>query len=316
MTIHTVFFGSSSFSLPFLEWCYKNTSLKAIVTFPDTTQKRGLKRLANPVKELATSLSIPVLTPTHLKESALANQLQDFQASVFITASYGKIIPKEILQIPSLFSLNIHPSLLPDYRGADPLFWQIVHQVKKTGVTIFQMLPSLDNGPILEQKTFPLQETDTYHSFEKKAIHCGLELLETLFHKIQNQHPLNPVQQPSQCSSYARKRTSRDEQIQWASSTKAIDAFIRAFPSDIGAYTWLDGKRVKILEASPGQIANHQKPSPGHITIHEKNVYVASQDGYIQLLTVKVEGKSTMSAKDFLNGYLRKSHDSFFSFHE
>jgi methionyl-tRNA formyltransferase len=316
MTISTVFFGSSSFSLPFLEWTYRNTELKGVVTLPDTTQKRGLKKQPSPVKQFASSLSMPVITPINLQDTSFLTRLQDCNAALFITASYGKILPAKVLTIPSLFSINIHPSLLPEYRGADPLFWQIAHRVQKTGVTLFQMLPSLDNGPILKQESFPLEENDTYESLEKKAIQCGITLLEQLLEDIQNNRPLHPVKQPLQCSFYARKRTSADEQIQWDSSAKEIDAFIRAFPPDVAAYTWFKEKRVKILQATIGSIPPINNTKPGHIVLHEKKVYVVCQDGFIQLLRVKIEGKSAMSAKDFVNGYLRNSAVHFFSFHE
>ncbi len=312
MSLKTIFFGSSSFSLPFLQCCREQTEVCHVVTLPDTIKNRGKKLIPNIVKETSLQSKLSVLTPSSLLDPTFLDTLTKSQVTLFVTASYGKILPKRLLNIPFLFSVNIHPSLLPNYRGADPLFWQIVHQVEQTGVSIFQMQPSLDNGPILKQKAFPLLPSDTYSSLEQKTIQWGVQLLTELLDDIKNKRSLSSIEQPPQTPFYARKRTSADEQIHWNSKAKDILALIRAFPPEIGAFTCFGDKRIKILQASPGSIALPPEFFPGQIFIQNKRVYVACQDSPIQIQTVKVEGKSIMSDKDFLNGYLLKTTQPFF----
>ncbi len=216
MNIKTIFFGSSSFSLAFLQCCKEQTEVCHVVTLPDTIKNRGKKLVPNIVKETSLQSGLSVLTPSNLLDPAFLSIVTKSEATLFVTASYGKILPKKLLEIPSLFSVNIHPSLLPNYRGADPLFWQIVHQVEQTGVSIFQMLPSLDNGPILKQKAFPLLPSDTYSSLEQKTIQWGVQLLTELLDDIKNKRAISSIKQPSQSPFYARKRTSLDEQIHWS----------------------------------------------------------------------------------------------------
>jgi methionyl-tRNA formyltransferase len=312
MTIKTVFFGSSSFSLPFLQCCREQSEVCHVITLPDTIKNRGKKLVPNIVKETSLKKDLSVLTPSNLLDPKFLNILSKSQASLFVTASYGKILPKQLLQIPTFFSINIHPSLLPNYRGADPLFWQIVHQVEQSGVSIFQMLPSLDNGPILKQKAFPLLNSDTYQSLEQKTTKWGVLLLSELLDDLKNKRYISSSEQHPHCPFYARKRTSLDEQIHWNTEAKRILALIRAFPPDIGAFTWFGDKRIKILQANLGSIALPHDYFPGQISILDKKVYAACQDALIQIQTVKIEGKSKMSDKDFLNGYLLKLSQPFF----
>ncbi len=312
MTIKTVFFGSSSFSLPFFQCCKEQSEVCHVVTLPDTIKNRGKKLVPNIVKETSLKEDISVLTPSNLLDPTFLDILYKSQASLFVTASYGKILPKQLLQIPTFFSINIHPSLLPNYRGADPLFWQIVHQVEHSGVSIFQMLPSLDNGPILKQKDFPLLNSDTYQSLEQKTTKWGVLLLTELLDDLKNKRSITSLEQHPHCPFYARKRTSLDEQIHWNTEAKSVLALIRAFPPDIGAFTWFGDKRIKILQAKLGSTALPQGVLPGQIFVHEKKIFVACQDAPLQIQSVKIEGKSKMSDKDFLNGYLLKHSQPFF----
>ncbi|MCK5849256.1 MAG: methionyl-tRNA formyltransferase [Caldisericia bacterium] len=311
MKIKVVFFGSSTFSIPFLEVCNKKTDLCCIVTTEDKPKGRGRKRIPNSIKSLGESLSIPVLTPRNISSESFLNSISDFNPTLFVTASYGKILPKELLSIPSMYSINIHPSLLPKYRGADPLFWQIVKQEKKSGVSIFQMLPSLDNGPILKQKGFTIEKTETYSSLEHKCLQLGVKLLEELILDIETDKNIQLKNQTQNKLFYARKRTSADELINWHQDSSAVLALIRAFPSYIGAFTTFYSKRVKIIKAKETDF-NSSGSKNGQITIHSRNLYVKCNDTHIQVEELKPEGKSIMKASDFINGNISKNAVTFF----
>jgi methionyl-tRNA formyltransferase len=210
-----------------------------------------------------------------------------------------------------MYSINIHPSLLPKYRGADPLFWQIVKQENRSGVSIFQMLPSLDNGPILKQKSFAVEKNETYSSLEHKCLQLGVKLLEELICAIESNNNISPKNQTKNKLFYARKRTSNDELINWNQKSTDVLALIRAFPSHIGAFTNLSSKRVKIIKAKETDF-NQTESKPGQITIRSRDLYVKCSDKHIQVEELKPEGKSIMKASDFINGNISKSTVMFF----
>ena len=301
----TIFFGSSNFSLPFFETCKEKTQLVLVVSTEDKPKGRGQKIISNPVKCVARDSGYNVITPTKLNDFSNVKQLADLQPDLIVTASYGKIIPDAIIKTAKFGAINVHPSLLPKYRGAEPIFWQIAHGEKKSGVTIFQLSSKLDEGAIIAQEEFPLNETDNYATLESMCIKIGMKLLNSLFEKLEKEQKLSSFQQKQEAGFYARKIQESDERINWRDSANQILNQIRAFSPHIGAYTQFKGKRVKILEAKSTNMKN--PADAGSIMIQGKKIFVRAGDSYIKIDSLKPEGKSLVKPDDFINGYIVKT---------
>jgi len=309
----TGFFGSSNFSIPFFEVLREKTDLRLVISTEDQPKGRGQKIISNPVKCIAQDAGIQVLTPLRLDDSVLINTIQSAQLDLVVTASYGKIIPKSLLSLTRLGFFNLHPSLLPEYRGAEPIFWQIAHGLTEGGISIFKMTPELDAGDLVDQLSFPIQENDNYTVVESNAIKGGIQLLRKMLTYLEA-NPTIPVhpQATSPRAFYARKITFHDEEIDWKKPAEAIHNQIRAFSPQIGAYTTLYGKRVKILESKK----TNQKTTdqPGTLLVQGKKLFVSTADCLLKIEALKPEGKNLIKSEDFINGYLNKNGKSVFTY--
>lgn len=309
----TAFFGSSNFSIPFLEVLKEKTDLSLVISTEDQPKGRGQKVISNPVKCIAQDAGIPVITPLNLKEASFQKMVQSYQLDLVVTASYGKIIPGSILTLSRHGFFNIHPSILPNYRGAEPIFWQIAHGVKEAGVTLFKMNALLDAGDIVDQGAFTISDNDNYAAVESNAIRTGIGLLRNMLDALQNTQALSlkPQNSSSHTLFYARKITYRDEEINWKQPIEMIHNLIRAFSPQTGAYTVLNGKRLKIMESK--KTSQKSQETPGTLSIQGKKLFVATEDYYLKIEMVKPEGKNLMKSEDFINGYLMKEHRPVFS---
>jgi methionyl-tRNA formyltransferase len=301
----TIFFGSSNFSLPFFETCKEKTLLLLVVSTEDKPKGRGQKIISNPVKCVARDSGFNVLTPSKLSDPAFLQEIKNLKPDLIITASYGKIIPDSVIQGARLGAINVHPSLLPKYRGAEPIFWQLAHGEKKSGVTIFQLSKDLDQGSIILKDEFPISDSDNYASLESLCIRAGMKLLNSLFEKIDQQQTIPGTKQTGEAGFYARKIVESDERINWKDNAEQILNQIRAFSPHIGAYTQFKGKRVKILEAKSTTMKN--PADIGSIMVQGKKMYVRASDYYLKIESLKPEGKSLVKPDDFINGYITKA---------
>lgn len=301
----TIFFGSSNFSLPFFETCKEKTQLLLVVSTEDKPKGRGQKIISNPVKCVARDSGFNVLTPSKLSDPAFLQEIKKLSPDLIITASYGKIIPDSVIQVARFGAINVHPSLLPKYRGAEPIFWQLAKGEKKSGVTIFQLSKDLDQGTIILQEEFPISESDNYASLESLCIRVGMKLLNSLFEKYNNNQPIPGNKQSGEAGFYARKIVESDERINWKDNAEQILNQIRAFSPHIGAYTQFKGKRVKILEAKQTTMKNPAEI--GSIMVQGKKMYVRANDYFLKIDSLKPEGKSLVKPDDFINGYISKT---------
>ena len=271
-----VFFGTPSFVIPVLDALQKNFNLVGVVTTPDTIQGRKKILTPTPIKQhcLDQKLSIPVITPEQLTDQTM-KQLQELSPDLFITAAYGKFLPEEILSIPKLGSLNIHPSLLPKYRGASPIQTAILNGDTETGVTIIKMDDQLDHGPILIQKTMQLHGKETFESLHTELFQVAAELLPTTIEGWKN-GTLKAVPQDESQAVLCKKITKEDGyfSIERPPKPEVLDRMIRAYYPWPTAYTKLPLKHaeVKIVKFLPER-------------------------------RIQVEGGKPMGLKEFLNGY-------------
>jgi methionyl-tRNA formyltransferase len=297
-----LFMGTPDFALPALDILHKNAfPVIAVVTQPDRPAGRGQKETVPPVKRLAQERGLPVLQPSRVKDSSFMEKIHSLQPDMIIVAAFGQILPKAIIDLPPLGCLNIHPSLLPKYRGAAPINWSIIQGETKTGVTIMLMDEGMDSGDILAQEEIPLETTDIYGSLHDRLAKIGASLLlQTVLQVITGSIQRQP--QDTSAVTYAPRLTRETGRIQWQDRASRIVNLIRGLSPSPAAYTFLDGQMLKIFsaEAKPGDV--HLPAGFVGLPCFD-GMPVASSDGFVILKEVQLAGKKRMAAKDFLRGH-------------
>jgi methionyl-tRNA formyltransferase len=304
MTIKSriLFMGTPAFALPALNLLHDSSfNISAVVTQPDRPAGRGQKEVAPPVKLLAQKFGLPVLQPPRVKDPSFLDALHSLKPDMIVVAAFGQILPKTIIDFPPLGCLNIHPSLLPRYRGAAPLNWSIIRGEAKTGVTIMLMDEGMDSGDILTQEETPIGASETYGDLHDRLAKLGATLLVQTIEKAVAGTVRRQPQDASGVTLAPRlaKETGR---INWQNSASDIVNLIRGLSPSPAAYTSLNEQLMKIFtaEAHPGSV-NH---APGIISIIDKSgLSVAASDGYVLLKDIQMAGKKRMPIGDFLRGY-------------
>jgi len=301
MKYKIVYMGSPEFAIPPLEGLIEKEDVVCVVTQPDKPKGRGLTLSACPVKQYALSKGIKVLTPTKLKSPDFLETLKNLSPDLIVVCAYGKILPKEVLEIPKFGCFNIHASLLPKYRGASPINYAILNGEKETGITIMLMDEGLDTGPILLQKKIPIEDTDTAITLSKKLSELGREaIIEAI--DLHKQGKLKPFPQPEEGVSYAPILKKEDGYFEFSEPAIYIERKVRAFLPWPTAYTKLDGKIFKVYKAKAKSYDNsHILPST-IIDITQDGILVKCGEDAILLEEVQLEGKKRMSAYAFACG--------------
>lgn len=299
-----VFMGTPDFSLqPLKSLVEAGHDVSLVLTREDKKRNRG-ELSQTPVKELAQELNIPVLTPSKMKDEALIERLKSENADFFVVVAYGKILPKEILDIPKLGCINIHASLLPEYRGAAPIQWSIIDGKKKTGITTMLMDEGLDTGDILKQYELPIADDETGGSlFDKLAILGGEAIADT----IANFDSITPTPQGEATTEYAKMISKQMGEIDFNKSATEIERLIRGMNPWPSAYTKYEGKVLKIWEAigceNISELPNiNLSENYGKIYSINKDIFIICNNSVLKVLSLQLEGKKRMSAKDFLLG--------------
>lgn len=300
-----IFFGSSDFSVPSLRELYKNFVIKAVVTTPDKPAGRGLKLKKNPVKIAAEELGLKISEPENLKDDEFIESLHQLSPDFIVLVSYGKILPKEILEIPKIEAINLHPSLLPKYRGAAPIQRVLMNGEEITGITIISMNEEIDAGEILLQKAIKIEPCDNYDTLSKRLAEEGSRLLLEAIKKIKNKEII-PIPQDSSKATYAPKIRKEERLIDWNKECLKIHNLVRGLSTKFPAYTFFRKKRLEILETA---LDKKGKGIPGEIIQLNKDLYVGCKDGSLKILKLKPEGKKIMTGKAFLHGYKPKEKE-------
>jgi methionyl-tRNA formyltransferase len=297
-----LFMGTPAFALPAMGMLYNNRyPIMAVVTQPDRPAGRGQKKLAPPVKLLSQQFGLPVLQPLKVKDPSFLETFAQFKPDMVVVAAFGQILPKAILDFPRFGCLNIHPSLLPRYRGAAPINWSIIRGETKTGVTIMLMDEGMDSGDILTQEETPLVATETYGELHDRLAKQGATLLIKTIERVVN-GKASRQQQDKAGVTFAPRLVKETGQINWHESATNIVNLIRGLSPTPAAYTFLDGQPLKIFTASPLTAAIIQQP--GTIGVSSASgLPVAASDGYVVLKDVQLTGKKRMPIADFLRGY-------------
>ena len=297
-----LFMGTPDFALSTLEALHSsNYPVIGVVTQPDRPAGRGRKEIAPPVKLLAQSIGLPVFQPQKVKDQFFLDIFYQLHPEMVVVAAFGQILPKAIIDFPKFGCLNIHPSLLPKYRGAAPLNWSIIRGEIKTGVTIMLMDEGMDSGDILLQQETPLGATETYGRLHERLALMGADLLMASIEQVIAGRALRHPQDSSLVS-FAPRLTKETGRINGQQSCTAIVNLIRGLCPAPAAYTLLEGQALKIFEAEPKRCL--RKEVPGAIGADtSQGLSVAAEDGYVVLKEVQLAGKKRLPITEFLRGY-------------
>ncbi|MDO4187710.1 MAG: methionyl-tRNA formyltransferase [Lachnospiraceae bacterium] len=272
-----------------------------VVTQEDKPKGRGKVLAAPPVKEVAIKYGIEVFQPHIIKEPGAIERLRKFDADIFVVAAYGKILSKEILDIPKYGCINAHASLLPKYRGAAPIQWSIIDGEKVTGITIMQMDEGLDTGDMLFTKEVEISDEDTADTlYDKLSINGGGITVEAL-DKIEA-GDVNPVKQDGTKATYAKMLDKSLGKLDFNKPAVEIERLVRGLNSWPGTYTYLNGKTLKIWKTKLSDYKANGEAGTVH-SVENGRLFVNTQDEALEILEIQLEGKKRMDVKSFMLGY-------------
>ncbi len=292
-----VFFGTPAFAIPSLTaLLHSGEEVLAVVTQPDKRKGRSRVSSPPPVKKFASNNRIMVLQPINIKDPLFFDRLSNTMPELLVVVAYGKILPAQILKLPSHGCINVHASLLPKYRGAAPIQWAIINGEKKTGITTMLMDEGLDTGNMLLQEETEIHDDDNAETLSKRLAELGASLLVKTIKGLKD-GSIKPTPQAG-TPSYAASFKKEDGRLNWSKTAKEIFNFIRGMYPWPCAYCYLNKERIKITRAKvlegPG--------SPGRIERTGEKFIVGTGEALILIIELQPEGKKPMSAKAFLQG--------------
>ena len=299
-----VFMGTPDFAEKSLEAVYNaGHEILAVVTNPDRPKGRGMKMVASPVKEFAVSKNLKIYQPEKVRKNVeFIEEIKKLEPDVICVVAYGKILPKEILEIPKLGCINVHGSLLPKYRGAAPIQWAVINGEKVTGVTTMYMDVGMDTGDmILKEKTEIAPDETTGELWDRLAI-IGADLLVKTLEQIENKTaPRIPQGKEFSMAPMLDKEMSK---IDWESKTaQEIKNLVRGLNPIMGTYSYLNGKKIKIWKVDVVK-ANSEDTKNGTVLKSDSKdgLYIKAKDGVIKVLEIQGENAKRMNIQDFLRG--------------
>ncbi|MBI4041613.1 MAG: methionyl-tRNA formyltransferase [Deltaproteobacteria bacterium] len=295
-----VFMGTASFAVPALEKLIQHEKVIAVYTQPDRPRGRGQKLDMSPIKKIAVQHGIACYQPVTLTAPSHVKALKALAPDLMVVTAYGLFLPKDILDIPRLKTLNIHPSLLPKYRGAAPIQWAIIQGEEKTGVSIVYVTPEMDAGDILNQKNYAISMQDTYETLEPTLAELGASLLLETIDQIKKNKVAAKPQDPNQVTR-APKLTKEMGTLDWQAPAQQILNLIRGANPWPGTYTFLKDSVLKIHAARV--IDPSTQGQPGKIReLSKQGILVETSQGLLLLTEVQKPNKKRIPATEFLKG--------------
>ena len=298
-----IYMGTPEFSATVLKGLIENYKVRVIITQPDKKVGREQKIVYPPVKQVGLDNTILVLQPNRIMDEYQA--LKEMEPDLIITCAYGKILPKEILELPRLGCINVHASLLPKLRGGAPIHRAILNGYTKTGMTIMYMSEKMDEGDIISQKEVEITETDTAETLHDKLSVVGRDLLLETLPSILNKTNQR-IKQNNAEATYGFVIKREDEKVDFTKTKHQVYNRIRGLNSWPGAYCLVDGKILKLWESEKSDRIFEDKLNGEVTNIYDNGFGVKVSDGEIIIKTVQPEGKTKMSAKDYACGMVNK----------
>ncbi|GAB1611711.1 methionyl-tRNA formyltransferase [Mammaliicoccus lentus] len=299
-----VFMGTPDFSTGVLEMLIQEYDVIAVVTQPDRPVGRKKILTPPPVKKVALEHNIPVYQPEKLNNSSELEEIINLKPDLIVTAAFGQLLPKSLLDAPKHKAINVHASLLPKYRGGAPIHYAVMNGEKKTGITIMYMAEKLDAGNIISQDEVEILENDTVGEVHDKLATLGTDLLKRTLPTIFNGTNDSIVQDDS-LATFASNISREDERIDWTKDAQTIHNHIRGLSPWPVAYTTMDGKNLKLWLS---EIVENVKGEPGEIIETTKDAIIVatgSEDG-VALTEIQLAGKKRVKTRDYISGLQSK----------
>jgi methionyl-tRNA formyltransferase len=298
--MNIVFMGTPSFAVPILKAVHKYYGVDLVVTQPDKQVGRKRKIVYSPVKEFALEHGIDLFQPRRIKTDY--DEILERKPDIIITAAYGQIIPKVLLDTPKYGAINVHGSILPLLRGGAPIQRAIERMYQTTGITIMYMAPKMDAGDIIAQRSIPILSTDTSEVLFEKLSYVGRDLLlETLPKIVKGE--IDPTPQDENLVTYAYNITREEEHLDLSLTKEQIDAKMRAFTPEPLVYVMVNDQTMKIHSLSAlDRELSHECEDGTLVEVGKEEIVVKVKNGYIALKEVQLPGKKAQSVKDFMNG--------------
>ncbi|MBW4448546.1 MAG: methionyl-tRNA formyltransferase [Spirirestis rafaelensis WJT71-NPBG6] len=318
-----VFFGTPQFAAPTLEKLLNHPEFEvlAVVTQPDKRRERGNKLTPSPIKTVSTAANLPIWQPQRIKKDAeTLTQLKELKADVFVVVAYGQILSQEILDMPKLGCINVHGSILPEYRGAAPIQWCLYNGEKETGITTMLMDAGMDTGAMLLKATTPIGLLDNAQDLAQRLSLLGADLLVETLSKLQ-EHSIQPITQDDSQATYAPLIKKHDYALDWSKSAFALHNQIRGFypnctatfrnqplkitaTAPLGSAFWSElPPELQEIEHKLSELSTISV-NPGEVVSIVKGMGAIAQtgDGLLLLREVQLAGKRPQSGWDFVNG--------------
>ncbi len=298
-----IFFGSAHFAVPALESLIKEKhKILCVVTQPDKKKGRYLHLGVTDIKALALEAGLRVFQPENINTPKSVEFLNSLNADLFVIVAYGQLLSQEILDIPRVFPLNIHASLLPKYRGAAPINWAIIKGEKVTGVTIMQVTKKMDSGPVILQKEINILDSDDAVSLELKLRDLGAGLLLKAVPLIKSKDYKLTSQDESKVT-LAGKLKKSDGLIDWSKPAQEIINLIRGTVPWPSAFTHYKGKLLKIFKAKAVDSSQAGYSDGEVLSAAKEGIGVATGQGTLLIQELQIEGKRRMNAEEFIAGH-------------
>jgi methionyl-tRNA formyltransferase len=300
--MRVIFFGTPEFAVPTLARLLSEPAFRVlgVVTQPDTRRGRGNQTSPSPVKELALKYDLPVWTPDRIKkDTATLAALDVLNADVFVVVAYGQILSQAILDMPKHGCVNVHGSLLPQYRGAAPIQWAIVNGERVAGITTMQMDAGIDTGAMLLKASVEIAVTDQAESLSAKLADLGADLLIETLQKL---HEIKPEPQNHAESTYAPMITKEDLQLDWQKTAIALHNQVRGFYPN--CYTSCRDQRLKVITTEVVPQESSESAPLGNLVELRKNMgfVIQTSEGLLLIKEVQPAGKRSQTGWDFANG--------------
>ena len=308
MSLKLIFFGTPDFAVFSLEEIYKSHfTIKCVVTNPDKKSGRGRKIIASPVKNFCIENNIKTLQPESFTDSEFISKLKLFKADLFVVVAFKKL-PKLVWAIPPLGTINLHASILPDFRGAAPINWVIINQQNKTGITTFFINDKIDSGKIILTEKIKINKLETFDTLERKMILLSKKIIISTLHEVKKGN-CGYSQAEKKNLNLAPKLNRENTRLNWSYPLNKIDAKIRGLSSNPGAWTNFVGKEcemiVKIYSASVKLSKNHSNSE--NLLVLKDEIIITHKDGVLICHEIQIPNKKRMKSKEILNGNHLKS---------
>lgn len=299
--MRVVFAGTPEPALPTLESLVSSRhELVGVVTRPDAPVGRGRRLQASPVGARAQELGLDVVKPDTARDPGFADWLRGRDADIVVVVAYGALIPKAVLEIPRHGFVNVHFSLLPAWRGAAPVQRALMAGQQTTGVTVFELVPALDAGPVYRTRADAIAPDDTTGTLLTRLAGVGADLLLETLDAVEAGE--RPVPQPDEGITLAPKVGVDEARIDWSASARQVSNLVRGTSPAPGAWTTLDGERFKVLAALPVPAGEADDLAPGELRATRRQLLAGTGDGVLELVQVQAFGKKAMAGADWARG--------------